>query len=235
MIVASGSLPSQRPEATPTPKELMLRRLHEGGVVDRRVLDAMSTVPREEFVTEGFEAAAYDDRALPIGYGQTISQPLMVGHMLQALELAGGERVLDIGTGSGYQAALLSAMGAGHVVSVERIERLAEVARRRLGRLGYDVEVETGDGSRGVAGREPFDAVVCGAVAPNPPRTLLATLAPGGRLVIPLRWRRVAGGDERLFRFRRSDTGEATVYPHEDLGPCRFVPLLGSEGYSEGD
>ncbi|HET9050430.1 MAG TPA: protein-L-isoaspartate(D-aspartate) O-methyltransferase [Candidatus Dormibacteraeota bacterium] len=232
--MASESLPFHRGSAAPSPRELMLRRVREGGVVDPRVLDAMSAVPREEFVTEGFEAAAYDDRALPIGYGQTISQPLMVGLMLQALEIAGGERVLDVGTGSGYQAALLSAMGAGEVVTVERIERLAEVARRRLSRLGYAIAVVTGDGSGGVEGHGSFDAVVCGAVAPAPPRTLLAALAPNGRLVIPLRWLRLAGGDERLVRFRRRDGENGPAYPHDDLGPCRFVPLLGREGYADG-
>ena len=209
----------------------MLLRLRTGGVTDERVIDAMGEVAREEFVTEGFEGAAYDDRALPIGYRQTISQPLMVGHMLQALEMHGRERCLDIGTGSGYQAALLCTMGAAEVVSVERIPRLAEVARRRLERLGYPVQVIVGDGSAGAPGEGPFDIIVCGAVAPSPPRSLLDALNPDGRLVIPLRWDRVAGGDERLFRFRRSDGPAGRRYPHEDLGPCRFVPLLGAEGY----
>ena len=227
------SLPFRRREPALPPREVMLARVREGGVTDERVLEAMARVPRQEFVTEGFEGAAYDDRALPIGYRQTISQPLMVGHMLQALEMRGGERVLDIGTGSGYQAALLCAMGAREVVSVERIDRLAEVARRRLERLGYDVEVIVGDGSRGAPGRGTFDIVVAGAVAPSPPRSLLEALNPDGRLVLPLRWDRVAGGDERLVRFRRIDAPDGPRFPHEDLGPCRFVPLLGSEGYEE--
>ena len=225
---------AERDEADATQdRGSMLRRLRDGGVRDPAVLAAMATVPREEFVTEGFEGAAYADRALPIGYGQTISQPLMVGHMLQALELRQGERVLDVGTGSGYQAALLRQMGA-EVVSVERIERLAESARRRLQRLGYEVLVVVGDGSTGVEGA-PFDAVVCAAVAPQPPRSLVAALAPGGRLVIPLRTG-PGDADERLYRFRRRrDPGAAEEFSAEDLGACRFVPLVGREGYAASD
>src|SRR5690348_17870789 len=129
--MAGPLLPFRRRGSAPEPRDVMLARLREGGVIDQRVLDAMARVPREEFVTEGFEAAAYDDRALPIGYRQTISQPLMVGHMLQALEMRGGERCLDVGTGSGYQAALLCALGAESVITVERIARLADAARHR--------------------------------------------------------------------------------------------------------
>jgi protein-L-isoaspartate(D-aspartate) O-methyltransferase len=232
-MTTGPSFPFWRREKSLPPREVMLGQVRGGGVSDARVLDAMARVPREEFVTEGFEAAAYDDRALPIGYRQTISQPLMVGYMLQALEMRGGERVLDVGTGSGYQAALLCAMGAREVVSVERIDRLADVARHRLARLGYDVEVIVGDGSVGAPGHGMFDIVVCGAVAPGPPRSLLLSLSADGRLVMPLRWERVAGGDERLVRFRRIEAPDGPRFPHEDLGPCRFVPLLGSEGYDE--
>jgi protein-L-isoaspartate(D-aspartate) O-methyltransferase len=231
--MSGPSLPFRRRGAVPPPRDTMLARLRSGGVTDHRVLDAMGTVLREEFVTEGFERAAYEDRALPIGYRQTISQPLMVAHILQALEMRGGERALDIGTGSGYQAALLCAMGASEVVSVERIPRLAETARHRLQRLGYPVHVVVGDGSLGAPGEGPFDVIACGAVAPSPPPSLLDALLPGGRLVIPLRWDRVAGGDERLFRFRHVEGPDGARFPHEDLGPCRFVPLLGSQGYSE--
>lgn len=228
------SLPfRRRRDPAPEPRDVMLARLRQGGIVDARVLDAMARVPREEFVTEGFEGAAYDDRALPIGYRQTISQPLMVAHMLQALEMKGGERVLDVGTGSGYQAALISAMGASDVVSIERIDRLADVARRRFERLGYPIEVVVGDGSKGVPGMGTFDRIVVGAVAPSPPRSLLEELNPSGLLVIPLRWERVAGGDERLVRFRRVEAPDGPRFAHEDLGPCRFVPLVGSEGYDE--
>lgn len=211
----------------------MLDGLRSGGVDDARVLEAMARVPREEFVAEGYEAAAYADRALPIGYGQTISQPLMVAHMLQALELRTGECVLDIGTGSGYQAALLRAMGA-EVVSVERLHRLAASARRRLERLGFAVEVLVGDGSTGAGGRQ-FDAVVCAAVAPHPPPSLVGALAPGGRLVIPLR-DRAGERDERLYRLRRPPAGAADdAVTVEDLGPCRFVLLVGREGYPPDD
>jgi len=210
----------------------MLARLRRGGIRDAAVLRAMARVPREEFVAEGHEHAAYADRALPIAEGQTISQPLMVGHMLQALALRPGERVLDVGTGSGYQAALLAEMGAA-VVSVERLVGLARAAERRLHRLGYQVDVRVGDGSTGVAEDGRFDVVVCAAVAPQPPRSLVAALAPGGRLVIPLRRGSSVSG-ERLYRFRRRAAADppGDRFSVEDLGACRFVPLLGLEGYS---
>lgn len=208
----------------------MLERLLEGGVHDPVVLEAMATVPREEFVTEGHEGAAYADSALPIGCGQTISQPLMVGILVQALKLQKGDRVLDVGTGSGYQAAVIAACGA-RVTSIERFERLAAVARMRLARLGIDVEVVTGDGTLGVPERAPFDAVAVAAASPwPPPLPLLQQLAPGGRLVIPMH--RSGDEDERLIRFWRVDEDGTTHWPHEDLGPCRFVPLIGEAGYS---
>lgn len=201
----------------------MLGRLRRGGVRDERVRAAMAAVPREQFVLEGDEVEAYADRALPIGCGQTISQPLMVAVIVEALRLRPGELALDVGTGSGYQAAVMAACGA-RVVSVERIPELARTAGARLERLGYGVEVVVGDGSAGLAGRPAFDAIAVGAAAPRIPLSLVEALAEGGRLVVP-----VSAGEqgERLLRLRRA--GPRIL--EEDLGPCRFVPLVGREGY----
>lgn len=216
----------------------MLARLRAGGVRDREVLEAMAAVPREEFVTEGHEADAYADRALPIGYGQTISQPLMVAIIVEALEVHKGDLVLDVGTGSGYQAAVIAACGA-KVIGIERIERLATSARLRLARLGVDVEVVVGDGTAGLLDRGPFQAIAVAAASPWPPPTaLLAGLADGGRLVIPV----THGGEglqsgpgERLVRLRRVDKESDTHFVWEDLGACRFVPLIGAQGYSAAE
>jgi protein-L-isoaspartate(D-aspartate) O-methyltransferase len=221
-LLAGGGL-------SPSARDAMVARVSAGGVRDPQVLAAMRAVPREEFVTEGFEEAAYADRALPIGYRQTISQPLMVGIMVEALALSPGMAVLDVGTGSGYQAAVLAACGA-RVVGIERIPALARSARSRLARLGYEVEVLVGDGTKALVERGPFDAIIVGAAAPAPPHSLLLQLRRGGRLVVPLR----RGGpqdNERLVRITRMDDDQRPVYREDDLGPCRFVPLVGAEGF----
>ena len=202
-------------------------QLARRGITDSQVLDAFAEVPREAFLPEGLVEFAYEDTALPIELGQTISQPYIVAVTIQALRLAPGERVLEIGTGSGYAAAVLSRI-AGVVYTVERLEPLAEVAEERFGRLGYDnVHVLCGDGTLGWSEHAPFDAIAVAAGGPEIPRTLLSQLAIGGRLVIPV------GPDESsqvLTRVVRS--GEQT-FQEEPLAAVRFVPLIGEEGWPE--
>ena len=187
------------------------------------MLEAMAAVPRELFVAERLHGRAYADSALPIGEQQTISQPWIVAAICQALRLAGEETVLEVGTGSGYSAAVLARLAA-EVVSVERFASLAAEARRRLAELGVEnVEVVVGDGSMGVPSRAPYEGIAVHATAPSPPPTLLAQLAPGGRLVVPI----ASGSLEMLSAFELRD-GEVVRH---DIAPCRFVPLLGEEGF----
>ena len=194
------------------------------GIRDERVLAALAAVPRELFVPEQFRRNAYADSALPIGSGQTISQPFMIATMLEALRLDGG-RVLEVGTGSGYQAALLAEL-AEEVVTIERVAELAEEARRTLERAGYErVDVRVGDGTLGVPERAPFDGIVVAAAAPAVPGPLYDQLAPGGRLVVPVGTRR----DQWLEIVERGPDGPIRVR----TVPCRFVPLLGSAGFDE--
>jgi protein-L-isoaspartate(D-aspartate) O-methyltransferase len=199
------------------------RQLRGRGIRDERVLAAMGEVPREEFVPAEMRRRAYEDSALPIAAGQTISQPWIVAAICQALELEGPESVLEVGTGSGYSACVLSLL-ATEVVGVERHESLAAGAREALARLGVaNVEVIVADGSRGLPGRGPFDAIAVHATAPAVPRTLLSQLRDGGRLVVPI----VAAEADMLTVFRRrGEEFEAT-----EIGPCRFVPLVGEEGF----
>ena len=198
-------------------------QLRARDVVDERVLAAMERVPRELFVPEKLRDRAYDDAALPIGAGQTISQPYMVARICEALSLTGPERVLDVGTGSGYQAAVLAEL-ADEVDTIERIPELAEHARTSLAAAGYGrVRVHVGDGSRGLPERSPFDAIAVAAAAPELPRTLYEQLEPRGRLVVPVGRR----GMQRLEVIVRSPEGPAVLRSV----PCRFVPLLGEEGF----
>ena len=201
------------------------RQLRRRGIRDERVLEAMREVPRELFVPENQRRRAYADSALPIGSGQTISQPWIVAAICQALELSGTERVLEIGTGSGYSAAVLARLAA-EVLTIERHAELAKEAGERLRELGVtNVEVVVGDGSRGLPDRAPFEAIAVHATAPGPPMSLLEQLAPGGRLVVPIASR----GADMLTLYRRRD-GEVVT---EVIGPCRFVPLIGEEGFGD--
>jgi protein-L-isoaspartate(D-aspartate) O-methyltransferase len=199
------------------------RQLRERGIEDERVLEAMGNVPREIFVPPRMRHRAYADSALPIGEEQTISQPWIVAAICQAMELNGDERALEIGTGSGYSTAVLARLAA-EVVSVERHESLAQAARGALAEIGAsNVELLVGDGSRGVPERAPFDAIAVHATAPAPPPALIEQLANGGRLVIPIAMREA----DMLTVLRRSGD-ELKVEP---IGPCRFVPLIGEEGF----
>jgi protein-L-isoaspartate(D-aspartate) O-methyltransferase len=205
--------------------EMVERQLRRRGIGDARVLDAMGAVPREEFVPERVRAAAYADSALPIGAGQTISQPWIVAAICQALELRGEETVLEVGTGSGYSACVLARLAA-RVIGVELLPDLAESARQALERAGCgEVEVVVADGSLGLPERSPFGAIAVHAAAPAPPAALLEQLADGGRLVVPI----AAGATDVLTVFRR----EGESLRSEEIGPCRFVPLLGEEGFED--
>jgi protein-L-isoaspartate(D-aspartate) O-methyltransferase len=200
------------------------RQLRQRGITDERVLAAMAEVPRELFVPEEERELAYVDGALPIGFGQTISQPYIVAVICSLLELEGDERVLDVGTGSGYQAAVLAELAA-EVITIERVPELAERAGAALVAAGYaNVEVRRGDGSVGVPERAPFDAIAVAAAAPGVPEALYEQLAENGRLVLPKgsRW----GQDLVLIE-------KSTEGPVERASvPCRFVPLLGAGGFA---
>jgi protein-L-isoaspartate(D-aspartate) O-methyltransferase len=201
------------------------RQLRSRGIRDERVLAAMERVRRELFVPAALASDSYADGALPIGRGQTISQPYIVAAMCELLALRGQERVLDVGTGSGYGAAVLAELAA-EVVSIERIGALAERARAALATAGYEnVDVRVGDGSMGAPDRAPFDAVAVAAASPGVPPQLLTQLAPGGRIVLP----RGSRCSQRLVLLVRD--GERTV--ERDSIPCRFVPLLGEGGFAE--
>jgi protein-L-isoaspartate(D-aspartate) O-methyltransferase len=202
---------------------MVAHQLRGRGIADERVLAAMGRVPRELFVPPDQRRHAYDDGALPIGEEQTISQPFVVAAMCQLLALSGDERVLDVGTGSGYAAAVLAEL-ADDVVSIERIPALAIRARAALAAAGHDaVEVRVGDGSLGAPDRAPFDAISVAAATPDVPEALLRQLADGGRLVVPLGSRAA----QRLVLVELSETGPV----ERDSIDVRFVPLIGTEGF----
>jgi len=204
---------------------MVAEQLERRGIRDARVLDAMRRVPRDAFVAPADHWRAYADQALPIGEGQTISQPYMVAAMTEALGLAGGERVLEIGTGSGYQAAILAEL-AGEVISIERHAALAEAARGRLADLGYaNVTVLVADGSVGYPGCGPYAGILVAAGAPRVPEALKLQLAENGRLVIPVG----PQGHQELTVLRR----EAGQWRETTREPCVFVPLIGQEGWPD--
>jgi len=203
--------------------EMVRSQIERRGVADRRVLEAMRKVPRHLFMPDRLRSQAYTDQALPIGEGQTISQPYIVGWMLEALQLRGREKALDVGVGSGYQAALLSVL-CDQVIGIERVPALAERASRRLEKLGYtNVRVVLADGTLGHEEDAPYDAIVVGAGAPEVPEPLVKQLAPGGRLVIPIGDRYL----QRMVTVTKTDRGTIS----EDGIGCVFVPLLGEHGW----
>jgi protein-L-isoaspartate(D-aspartate) O-methyltransferase len=223
---AERAAPSSSAEAADARSRMVERQLRRRGILDERVLRAMARVPRELFVPEHLSHLAYADGALPIGFGQTISQPFIVATICSLLGLSGEERVLDVGTGSGYQAAVLAEL-ADEVVTIERVPELAERARASLRQAGYDnVDVRLGDGSLGLPERAPYDGIAVAAAAPTVPPALYDQLAEGGRLVVP----RGGRSGQELVLVERTPHG-----PVERRSvTCRFVPLLGEEGFPGG-
>ncbi len=204
-------------------REMVHYQIRRRGIRDPRVLDALEEVPRHLFIPPGLIDRAYDDGPLPIGDGQTISQPFIVALMTEALELSGIEKVLEVGTGSGYQAAILSRLCA-EVVTIERIAVLSDAARRRVETLGcLNVRFVVGDGSGGVPSEAPFDRILVTAAAPALPEPLFAQLAEGGLLVAPF-----GGYTEQELTAVRKVKG---VPRYASLGGCRFVPLIGTHGF----
>lgn len=208
----------------PVRARMVETQLAPRGITDHRVLEAMSTVPRHRFVGPGMEASAYGDHALPIGHGQTISQPYMVAVMTQELELSGVERVLEIGTGSGYQTAILAKL-AEQVFSIERIGALAESARRLIEELGItNVAIQVGDGTIGWTEFAPYDRILVTAGAPNVPKSLIDQLADPGVMVVPV--------GTQGFQDLKIVIKEGGKTRARSGGGCVFVPLLGKEGWS---
>jgi protein-L-isoaspartate(D-aspartate) O-methyltransferase len=199
-------------------QQMVAGQLRDRGIADQRVLSAMLRVPRHEFVPERYQEQSYEDHPLPIGEGQTISQPYIVASMLEALVLQPKDKVLEVGTGSGYVTALLAELVA-HVYSVERHAPLAAVAREKIARLGYrNVEIVVGDGSRGLPQHQPFDAVIVSAAAVQLPESLVSQLRDSGCMIIP-----VGSHDHQQLQLIRMQNGISQISLRE---PCRFVPLI---------
>jgi protein-L-isoaspartate(D-aspartate) O-methyltransferase len=220
-------MPSPQPADDARRAQMVREQLRARGICDLRVLAAFAAVPRAEFVEASQRAHAYDDAPLPIGAGQTISQPYIVAVTVQALALRGDERVLEIGTGSGYAAAILAVL-AREVHTIERIPALAATAAARLAQLGFaNVRVHLGDGSLGWPSAAPYEAIAVSAGAPRPPAALLDQLAIGGRLVLP----HGEADHQQLVRITRR---AADRFDHEQLGEVRFVPLVGADAWPDG-
>ena len=214
-------------DMTAARERMVKQQLRARGIHDHRVLSAMSVVPREEFVHRRIRDVAYADSPLPIAAGQTISQPYIVALMIEALELEGGERVLEIGTGSGYAAALLGQI-AEEVDTIERIPELAEHAEQLLRSPRYrNVHVHCGDGTLGWPAKAPFDAIVVSAGGPQAPPSLQAQLVVGGRIVIPI------GSDATNQHLVRITRQSQTQFITKRIAPVRFVPLIGDEGWKD--
>jgi protein-L-isoaspartate(D-aspartate) O-methyltransferase len=215
----------EREEFAPQRSEMVEKQLRRRGIRDAAVLAAMTAVPRHEFVADELRSQAYEDVPLPIGGGQTISQPYIVAAMTAALHLQPGDRVLEIGAGCGYQAAVLSQL-AKEVFTIERRPELASAAAKLLARLGYsNIHVHCGDGTLGLPEIAPFDAILVAAAAPAVPKPLLAQLAERGRIIIPV------GGAEHQELQLVEKHGDA--FPAKILEGCRFVPLVGYHGWQE--
>ncbi len=217
--------------ASPNSNPLALERAHmveeqlrRRGISDERVLLAMGVVPREEFIVERYRDQAYADHPLPIPLGQTVSQPFIVGRMIEAASVKPGNKVLEVGTGTGYQAAVLAEMGA-RVFTMERHAELAALARINLEQMQYaNVSVLTGDGSEGLTEEAPFDAILVSAAVPDFPPALFEQLAEGGRMIIP-----IGPPDLQVLHLVRKVNGQTVTQRMDD---CRFVPLIGKQGYS---
>jgi protein-L-isoaspartate(D-aspartate) O-methyltransferase len=207
-------------ESKRSPGARLIEELRRHGISDEAVLQALGSVRREDFVEAGDESVAYENRPLPIGSGQTISQPYVVALMTAAAEVGVGDRVLEIGTGSGYQAAVLGALGC-EVYSIEARPELAEIAAARLQRDDWRIHLRVGDGRQGWPEEAPFDAIIVTAAPAAVPPALLGQLGPGSRMIIP---EGAQAGTQRLYRYRMGTDGQTA---REDLGAVRFVPLIG--------
>jgi protein-L-isoaspartate(D-aspartate) O-methyltransferase len=204
------------------------RQIESRGITDPKILEAFRAVPREEFLSSEYRDLAYGDHPLPIEAGQTISQPYIVALMIKAAEVKPGDKVLEVGAGSGYAAAVMSRI-AGSVLAIERQPDLVASASERMRRLGYDnVRIVEGDGTRGWPDEAPFDAIVAAASGSHVPETLVEQLAPGGRIVMPV------GEPDWVQKLVKVTRGPAGKLIKEDLGGVRFVPLIGEEGWADG-
>jgi protein-L-isoaspartate(D-aspartate) O-methyltransferase len=207
-------------------REAMVERhLKRRGITEKHILDAFLKVPREEFISDEYAHLAYGDHPLPIEANQTISQPYIVALTIQAAEIKAGDKVLEVGAGSGYAAAVISRI-ASRVIGIERQHDLVQVAKERLKRLGYDnVTIVEGDGTKGCPEHAPFDAIVAAASGSHVPKAFVAQLAPGGRIVMPVG---DPGWVQKLLKVTKVPNGKLV---QEDLGGVRFVPLIGEEGW----
>lgn len=204
------------------------RQIESRGITDPKILEAFRSVPREQFLSAEYADLAYGDHPLPIEAGQTISQPYIVALMIDAAEIKPGDKVLEIGAGSGYAAAVMSRI-AGSVIAIERKHDLVEIASGRIRRLGYDnVRIIEGDGTRGCPEEAPFDAILAAASGSHVPERLVEQLAPGGRIVMPV------GEPDWIQKLVKVTKGPAGKLIKEDLGGVRFVPLIGEEGWADG-